>query len=75
MKKCPFSTETVDYLGHVIRPGKLEVAFHTTAAIDGLKHPTKVTELRYLLGLCNVFPSFVPNFAIIASPLTKKLEG
>lgn len=49
LKKCHLFTDTVDYLGHVIIFVTLEVASHTTAAIDGLKHPTTVTDLRYFL--------------------------
>lgn len=28
LEKCAFSTEKIDYLGHVIRPSPLEVASH-----------------------------------------------
>lgn len=49
-KKCYFLTDTVDYLGHLIRPVKMYAASHTIDSIDGLKKPTTVTELRFLLG-------------------------
>lgn len=55
MNKCNFLTATIDYLGHVIRPERLEIASHTTAAIKGLQPPTNDTELWCFLGLCNVF--------------------
>lgn len=74
LKKCQFFTDNVDYLGHVIRPGKLQVADKTTEAIEGLKPPTTVTGIRSFLGLCNVFRRFVPNFARISSPLNAKLR-
>lgn len=32
-KKSKLFTDKIDYLGHLIRPGKLEIAFHTTEAI------------------------------------------
>lgn len=72
--KCYFFTDTVDYLGHVIRPGKLEVASHTIDAIDGLNKPTTVTKLRLFLVFFNVFRRLVPNISIITSPLTNKLR-
>jgi hypothetical protein len=33
LKKCHFFSETVDYLGHVIQPGRLNVAEKNTAAL------------------------------------------
>ena len=74
LKKCFFFTDKIDYLGHVIRPGKLQIAEHTTDAIRQLQAPTNLTELRSFLGLCNVFRRFVPNFARIAAPLNRKLR-
>lgn len=43
LKKCRFFTTTIDYLGHVIRPGRLEIASHTGDAIRGLKPSTILT--------------------------------
>lgn len=51
LKKCSLFTNKVDYLGHVIRPGKLQVAERTTEAIQGLKEPSTVTGMKSFLGL------------------------
>lgn len=42
-EKCKFFTENMDYLGHVIRPCRLEPAFYTTNAICDLEIPKKGT--------------------------------
>lgn len=74
LKKCSFFTDTMDYLGHVIRPGKLEIATPAIEAIKGVKQLINVTELRSFLGLCNIFRLFVPNFPRISAPQNKKLQ-
>lgn len=43
--KCAFSTNGIDYLGSITRPGRLKVAHHTADAIRELKTPTAVREL------------------------------
>jgi hypothetical protein len=70
LAKCHFFQASVDYLGHVIRPGRLGVAEKNTAALRDAPFPRTQTELRSFLGICNVYRRFVPRFAAIAAPLT-----
>ena len=74
LKKCKFFAMSVDYLDHVIRPGRLEVAMKNTEAVKRFKGPTTQTELRSFLGLCNVSRRFVPNFARTSAPLNAFLK-
>jgi Reverse transcriptase (RNA-dependent DNA polymerase) len=69
LAKCHFFEGTVDYLVHVIRPCRLGVAEKNTDALKGATLPRTQTELRTILGLCNVYRSFVPRFAALDAPL------
>jgi hypothetical protein len=69
LNKCHFFSETVDYLGHVIRPGRLGVAEKNTTALKTAPLARTQTELRSFLGLCNVYRRFVPRLPAIAAPL------
>jgi len=74
LKKCHFFQPRVDYLGHVVTPGKLAVAQKNVDTLAQAKHPQTRTELRSFLGMCNVYRRFVPHFAKKASPLTELLK-
>jgi Reverse transcriptase (RNA-dependent DNA polymerase) len=73
LKKCHLFAETVYYLGHVIRPGRLGVAEKNTTALKTAPLPRTQTELRSFLVLCNVYRRFVPKFSAIAAPLNSFL--
>jgi hypothetical protein len=73
LKKCHFFSDTVDYLGHVLRPGRLGVAEKNTTALRTAPLPRTQTELRSFLGLCNVYRRFVPHFSALAAPLNALL--
>jgi hypothetical protein len=64
--KCHFIKDAIDYLGHVIRPGKLAVAENNTAALRNVPVPKLQTELRSFLGLCNVYRRFFQLYAAVA---------
>lgn len=74
IKKCKFFTKTVEYLGHIIMPGKLEIDHAHTASLREALPPTNKSELRSFLGLCNVYRRFVENFAHKAGCLHTLLQ-
>lgn len=45
LKKCSFCSETIDYLGHVIAPGKLHVAIRNTEAIRAPQYTTTASPI------------------------------
>lgn len=49
--KCSFSTNNIDWIIHVIRPSRSEIALHISHAIKALKLQTSLSVL--FLGLSN----------------------
>ena len=72
LSKCAFFDTSVTHLGHVIRPGRLEMERSKVIAIERKCAPTNQKELRSFLGMCNVNRRFVQGFAKIAAPLNEK---
>jgi hypothetical protein len=68
LKKCRFFCDTVDYLGHVIRPGRLRVAEKNTDSLRDAPLPTTQTDLRSFLGLCNMYRRFVRHISYLSAP-------
>ncbi|CAN8071938.1 unnamed protein product, partial [Agarophyton chilense] len=71
---CGYWKVPVEYLGHIIGPGTLEVAPSNIRAVQKVKLPRSQTDIRSFIGLCNVNRRFVKEFGKIAAPLNKKLQ-
>jgi len=68
-KKCHLFQEEVEYLGHIVGRGQLQVQDKN---IRGLKEasPSRCKkDLRSFLGMCNVYRWFVKDYAQVAQPL------
>lgn len=74
LKKCSFFTNFINPLGHVVRPRRMKLASHTTDALHKLKSWANGTKLSYFFDLCSVVQRFTPNFALVASPLYRRLK-
>jgi len=70
LPKCRFFRNTVEYLGHEIKPGRLGVMDAHTRALREARFLTTRTQERSFVGMCNVFHRFLPNIAMMAAPLT-----
>jgi len=68
--KCHFFRKEVEYLGHVIRPGRVHVLEKSLRAPRGLRYPETQTQMKSFLGVCAIYPRVVADFAKIAQPLT-----
>lgn len=74
LKECSFILKEIDYLQHVIQPGKLDLPDYITDPICYLRPSCNITELKSLVKLGHLYRQLVPNFALIAAPFNKKLR-
>lgn len=69
-EKCEFVKSQLKYLGYVVDSNGLRVDPDKVAAIMEFPTPTKVKEVRRLLGLASWYRRFVPKFSERVAPLT-----
>lgn len=73
-EKCVLSAVKVKFLGHILDENGVSPDPEKVSAINKLKPPTNITELRRFLGLANYLGKFIPNFSHVSEPLRKLLE-
>lgn len=71
ISKCKFGVQEADYLGFVLRAGKLAMNPNKTRAIEAWETPKTKKELQSFLGLVNYYRRFIRNCSKIAKPLTE----
>ena len=72
--KCSFFQPKVDYLGHVITPGKLPVATENTKPFAHAQFPRNTTQLRSFLAAANLYRRLDTGYSGIARPLNAMLR-
>ncbi|GFR29644.1 retrovirus-related Pol polyprotein from transposon 297 [Trichonephila clavata] len=73
--KCQFAQAYIKYLGHLVgqglrTPGELKVE-----VIKDFPIPANKTQVRTFLGLAVYYRRYIPEFSVIAAPLTDSLKG
>ena len=64
-----FGPNSVTYLGHGISAEGVSVGTDHIQAMQKLKTPKSLKELRSILGVMKFVRRFVPNFAEVTAPL------
>ena len=67
--KCAINVQSMTYMGYVISDQGLKVSDDKVKAVVNAPRPQNQAEMRSFLGLAQFCAKFVPNFAIISSPL------
>ena len=70
LSKCVFGVQEVEYLGHILKAGKVAMSSNKTEAIESWEKPTSKKELQSFLGLVNYYRRFIRNCSKIGKPLT-----
>jgi hypothetical protein len=70
-KKCDFHSESVDYLGHMIRPNGLQMDPVKVKVIQDWPEPQKVKDIQSFLGFANFYRRYIHNYSDIVVPLTR----
>ena len=68
-EKCQFSCTKIVFLGHVIDANGISPDPAKTEAIQKMRPPTNVPELRRLMGMINQLNKFSPHIAQLSQPL------
>ena len=74
-EKCEFSKRSVKFLGHVIDEAGIHPDPAKIQAIQQMKAPTNITELRRFLGMVTYLSKFSPNLSQKVKPLRDLLSS
>lgn len=74
LKKCNFFLSSIKYLGFIISEGIIRPDPQKVEALNHVKTPSNLKELRSLLGLLGFYRQFISHYSSKAAPLTKLLK-
>lgn len=73
-EKCNFCRPELRYLGYVVDVNGLHVDPEKVNAILQIPTPSKVSDVRSIIGTASWYRRFIPNFSSIIQPLTELLK-
>jgi len=59
IKKCEFFTKRTDFIGFIIKLGKISMDLKKVKAIVSWQELENITQLRLFLGFCNYYRRFI----------------
>jgi hypothetical protein len=74
LSKCDFWLREIKVLGHTISQDGISVDPEKVQEVMDWKPPTTMRQIRSFLGLAGYYRRFIPDFSIIAKPMTELLK-
>ncbi|SNX85847.1 related to Gag-pol polyprotein [Melanopsichium pennsylvanicum] len=74
LSKCVFHTDTVEFLGYIIKPSGIEMDPDKIRTIKEWPMPESIHNIQRFLGFANFYCRFISHFARIARPLTSLVK-
>lgn len=68
-KKCRLCVRSVEYVGHRISEDGVEITSKRKEAINQMRQPETISELRSFLGVTNYVREFIPRYAEVTKAL------
>ncbi len=74
LDKCKFAQSKIQYLGHIISEGQVQMFPKNLKKIESLKPPKNVKETQRFLGLINYYRRFIQGLSYLTEPLLVNLR-
>ncbi|KAJ1018176.1 hypothetical protein NDA13_006492 [Ustilago tritici] len=74
LSKCEFHTTTVEFLGYIIKPTRVEMDPKKVQTIKEWPVLESIHDIQRFLGFANFYRRFIAHFARIAKPLTSLVK-
>ncbi|GFU44294.1 transposon Tf2-8 polyprotein [Trichonephila clavipes] len=75
LKKYQFLQGKINFLGHVIQNGIIQLSAEKTVSVCNFPEPKNAKDVQSFLGLTGYFRKYIPSYAMIARPLSDLLRG
>jgi len=74
IKKYEFFTRKTDFVGFIIKLGKISIDPKKVKAIVSWQEPENITQLRLFLGFCNYYRRFIAQWLKNTKPFIRLIK-
>ena len=74
IKKCEFFIRKTNFIGFIIKLGKISIDLKKVKAIVSWQEPENIIQLRLFLGFCNYYRRFIAQQLKSIKPFTRLIK-